>query len=226
MSHYRKHNHKHNAAAEGNLEQAAAGAADPSSQAAEETPEHELLVTLFRELFQTEQSAQLHPLREAKRLGDAPPAAALRLISEHATRALAELPGLAEKNALPVSKLGKSIGAFLSNAREFVIDQLVEAERSYRGTLAGVRHGVDLVELIGHVAEAQGNRELADWSAAWLQERKPLVEELVKSLQWFAQRPEEATSRSLAMQVLGQLKSLLPQLGRSNRRVKLASPSA
>lgn len=221
MSHYRKHNHKHNAA-EGNLQQAAAGAADQTALRDGEAPEHALLVTLFRELFQTERSAQLHPLREAKRLGDAPPAAALRAVSEHATRVLAELPALAEENDLPVSKLGKSIGTLLSNAREFVIDQLVEAERSYRGTLAGVRHGVDLVELIHHVAEVQGKRELADWSTAWLRERKPLVDELVKSLQWFAQRPKEATARSLPLQLIGQLKSLLPHLGRPGRHA--ASP--
>lgn len=190
-------------------------------------PEQALLITLFRELFQTEQSARLHPLREAERLGDAPPSEALRAVAEHATRALSELSGLAERNDLPVSLAGTAVGAFFLNCREFVadqlIDQLVETERSYRGTLIGVRHGVDLVELISHVAAAQGKQELVDWCEGWLQERKPLVDELVQSLQWFAQSPEKATERPATVKLLGLLRSLLTPTRRSESAAVAAS---
>lgn len=220
MSHYRRHHSRHNGAststgspdAQKNSDTADQDASQSKSeQSAASSPAHDLLVSLFRELFQTEQSAQLHPAREAERLGDSPPAQALRAVAEHAKRVLAELPVLAEKNDLPLSGAGAALGLFLSNCREFAADQLIETERSYRGTLLGVRHGVDLVELIGHAAGAQGNRELADWCDSWLKERKPMVDKMVQALQWFAESPEKATSRPMTLKVLGWLKSLLPQ---------------
>lgn len=215
MSHYRNRRNHHKAApAKGadSLAQSEQSEQGTQSAQSEVSADHELLVSLFRELFQTEQSAKLHPMREADRLGDVPPAAALRAIVEHATRALDELPGLAERNDLPVSAAGMTLGVFLSNCRQFAVDQLVEAERSYRGTLIGVRHGVDLVELIGKVAKAQENRELSEWCATWLEARKPLVEQMVQALQWFAENPDKATSRPLTLKVLGRLKALLPQV--------------
>jgi hypothetical protein len=215
MSHYRKHHNHHNVAP-ANRSNSVAGSEQSGQSSQSASPDHELLVTLFRELFQTEKSAKLHSTREADRLGDGPPAAALRAVVEHATRVLNELPGLAEKNDLPVSAAGMALGVFLSNCRQFAVDHLVEAERSYRGTLIGVRHGVDLVELIGKVAKAKDNSELSEWCATWLQERKPLVEQLVQALQWFAENPDKATSRPLTLKVLGRLKALVPQVRSQN----------
>ena len=76
-----------------------------------------------------------------------------------------------------------------------VLDRLIEPERSYRGTLAGMRHGVDLVELIFQVAQVQGRRELQQWCARWLTERRPLVEAVAAELAWFAQSPAEAVGK-------------------------------
>jgi len=154
-----------------------------------------LLQTLFHELFQTETSAKWHPQREARRLGEVPPARALRAVSEHATAVLQELPELARKYDLPVSGLGKTAGFLLSTMRQWVLDRLIEPERSYRGTLGGMRHGVDLVELISQVAQAQSRRELAQWCTRWLSERRPLVEAVAAELAWFAQSPEEAVGK-------------------------------
>jgi hypothetical protein len=154
-----------------------------------------LLETLFHELFQTETSAQWHPQREARRLGEVPPARALRAVSVHATAALQELPELARKYGLPVSGLGTTAGFLLSTMRQWVLDRLIEPERSYRGTLGGMRHGVDLVELISQVAQAQDRRELAQWCARWLSERRPLVEAVAAELMWFAQSPEAAVGK-------------------------------
>lgn len=178
---------------------------DMTAHAAPVTPEsppaaigsadHQLLETLFQELFQTEASAKWHPQREARRLGEVPPAQALRAVSEHASQILQELPVLARQQALKVGTLGKTMGILLSTMRHWVLDRLIEPERSYRGTLAGMRHGVDLVELIFQVAQVQGRRELQQWCARWLTERRPLVEAVAAELAWFAQSPAEAVGK-------------------------------
>ena len=65
---------------------------------------------LVHELFQTEQSAVEHPRIEADRLGDVPPALALREVSVHAARALAELPSLMRRRVGPVAISGSASG--------------------------------------------------------------------------------------------------------------------
>jgi hypothetical protein len=157
-----------------------------------ERPEHAWLATLVRELFQTENSARLHPVVEAERLGDVPPARALRAVAAHALEALDELPPLVTRQGLPVSHAGKRLGAALSALRDHFIDLLINTEKSYRGTLIGMRHGVDLVELIQYTAHEQGDLELARWCGEWLDRRRPLVEETAHQLAWFAANPEVA----------------------------------
>lgn len=105
-----------------------------------------LLSKLCRELFQAETSARLHPRREADRLGDCPPAKALRAVSEDAELALATVP--APFSQRPSWRVGAFAGHAFSVARQAVIDRLVDRERSYRGTLFGLHHCVDLVTLL------------------------------------------------------------------------------
>lgn len=154
--------------------------------------EHVFLSNLVRELFQTEQSARTHPLVEAERLGDVPPAHALRAVSAHAEGVLAELPGMMKAHDLPVSEGGRAMGNALSGLRDHLIDLLVNEEKSYRGTLIGMRHGIDLVELIRGVALVEGNALLATWCAGWIETRRPLVEAVARELAWFAAHPERA----------------------------------
>ena len=173
---------------------------------------HQLLQTLFHELFQTEQSAALHPEREARRLGTVPPADALRQVAEHARRVLVELPELASRRQLPVSRIGQMVGRMFSHARTWFADRLIQPERSYRGTLLGMRHGVDLVTLIRDSALVEGDAELAEWCARWLLEREPLVEAVAAQLQWFAETPDAAlgsTAWAQAEQLLTRLGTLL-----------------
>lgn len=157
--------------------------------------EQALLKSLTHELFQTERSADVHPQREAERLGDIPPAEALRAVSAHAHEVLQELPALAKKHGLPDSFAGQAIGEFFSDMRQLLADRLIEPERSYRGTLLGIRHGVDLVELMRQVARVRGNGELAEWCAGWLAKRQPLVDAVAAQLAWFAQFPDQATGK-------------------------------
>jgi hypothetical protein len=148
-----------------------------------------LLKSMMREFFQTETSAVLHCRREAERLGEAPPSRALLKIAEQAELFLKELPRVAEANDLPKSPGGTAVGAFFSEARDKVFDRLIRTERSYRGTMLGVRHGVDLVQLLGPAAREAAMPELSAFCERWLEARRPLVAELERELAWFANHP-------------------------------------
>jgi hypothetical protein len=156
------------------------------------------LRNLTRELFQTETSAAWHCRREAERLKGAPAAETLLAIAEHAERVLSVLPALAEHEALPVSRLGSAVGVFFSQTRDKVIDRMIKAERSYRGTLLGARHGVDLVRMIRHVAEQSQHVRLMNFCDEWLAVRPRLVERMEENLAWFAERPERAMQTAAA----------------------------
>jgi hypothetical protein len=151
-----------------------------------------LLRSLFRELFQAERSAMRHPRREAERLGGGPPSQALAAVSDHARRIFADLCAAARGNDVPVSRAGMAIGTLFSIARHVVLDRAVDAERSYRGTLLGMRHGIDVVKLIRKVADASGRVELAGFCTRWLEEREPLVERVESAMSWFAEHPQRA----------------------------------
>lgn len=151
-----------------------------------------LRASLMEEIFQTEHSARLHCAREAERLGDSAPARALRACAHHAGAVDVELVAIARKHRLPEGGLGSMIGRVLSRARDVVLDRLIDEERSYRGTLLGLRHGIDAVRMMQHVADASGEVEIAGFCARWLAEREPLVEEVARAMTWFALHPKVA----------------------------------
>ncbi len=154
-----------------------------------------LRATLMRELFQTERSAEEHCTREAGRLAASPPAAALRACALHANHVNQALPDLARANELPVSHGGSVLGRALSFMRTAIVDRTIEEERSYRATLVGLRHGIDVVRMLQYVATASDQRGLAEFCVGWLNEREPLVAEVAKSMRWFAQHPAVAVDR-------------------------------
>jgi len=156
------------------------------------TGQQKLLDNLARELFQTEKSASKHCRREADRLRATPPAVALRAVATHADAVLAELPAMAKRSGLIVSEGGKLTGALFSQVRDKVADLLIDRERSYRGTMLGCRHGLDVVHLLHQVAIAMGNTQLDDFCSAWLNTRLVLVKQLEEELAWFAKHPDEA----------------------------------
>jgi len=128
----------------------------------------QLLHTLFIELFQTEQSADVHSRREADRLGETPPAVALRAVADHAKASLVEITELAKRRGFSDTRGGKVVGSLFSNVRDLLVDRLVDRERSYRGTLLGMRHGLDLVRSTAFAAEAAGDTTLAIALTTWL----------------------------------------------------------
>jgi hypothetical protein len=162
-----------------------------------------LLRNLAHELFQTETSAARHCRREARRLGDAPPAQVLLTAAQHAEAVLRDLPGLAARNGLPVSGAGKLLGALFSEARQRVADHLIEAERSYRGTLLGMRHGADLVRLMRHVASAANASEVVAFCDGWLSVREPLIAQTEEQLAWFASHSERASELARPLPLIG-----------------------
>jgi putative NIF3 family GTP cyclohydrolase 1 type 2 len=143
------------------------------------------------ELFQTERSAERHGQVEADRLGDAPPAVPLQLVSAHATNALAELDVLAKARGHEAAKGGQVVGQFFSEVRQKIADLALTREMSYRGTLLGIRHGIDLVALVHHAA-AESDPELHAWTKTWLEERTRLVDAAARELAWFARNPDVA----------------------------------
>jgi len=151
-----------------------------------------LLDNLTRELFQTETSAVRHSNREADRLGSTPPALALRQVSAHASSILEELPALAERNGMIVSKGGAVVGEMFSQLRDKFADALIDSERSYRGTLLGMQHGLGVVHLLLHFANVNRKSDLEQFCLSWIAARTPLVVAVRDQLRWFAERPSEA----------------------------------
>jgi hypothetical protein len=186
---------------------------DPISPADRQRALQTLLRSLFRELFQTEMSAVKHCRREAERLGEASPAVTLREISRQAQGFLAELPAIARAHELPASAGGAAVGALFSEARDKVFDRLIRSERSYRGTLLGLRHGVDLMVLLGQVARERGYAELSAFCERWLGARVPLIASVERELVWFAKQPHEAVR--LARGILGPRRATKARLSRA-----------
>lgn len=152
-----------------------------------------LLHNVVHEVFQTETSAVRHCRREAERLGATGPGRAMNAISEHAARVLEQLGPVCEREDLPVSVGGRALGAFFSEMRDKVVDRLMQSERSYRGTLIGLHHGIDLMKLVTLAAEAAGKPSLLDLCTDWIPARTALVERAVAELAWFVSHPERAT---------------------------------
>jgi len=156
--------------------------------------EKRLMRSLMRELFQAERSAQSHPRVEAERHPGSPPARALEAVARHADAVMEDLPIRARYHDLPVSITGVAAGAAFSQIRRHLTDYFLDSETSYRATLLGMRHGLDVIAALREAAIAAGDAELADWCSQLEEARRPLIEECARQLSWFAQHPEEATA--------------------------------
>jgi hypothetical protein len=154
------------------------------------------LRNLAHEVFQTETSAVRHCRREAERYEDTPVAQALNAVAQHADTALRDFKELARREALPTSAPGGILGETFSLVRDFFADRMIEAERSYRGTLLGIRHGIDVMHMVEQVARAAGREGLATWAHDWLRARTPLALAVEAQLAWFATHIDRARQRA------------------------------
>jgi hypothetical protein len=164
-------------------------------RAPRECDAYQMIEDLMPEVFQTETSAKKHCTREALRLEDAPPAIHLRAIATHAASALEDLGRVARELDLPDSAGGRIMGRLFSIARVSFFDQIIPVQLSYRGTLLGLRHGVDLVTLLRGVLTEEPILPLIDWCDTWLEDRVPMVELATRELAWFAAHPQAAQAR-------------------------------
>lgn len=183
-----------------------------------------LLAAMVRELFQTEQSAKTHPVTEADRLGDVPPAYALRAVAHHAETALSELPTITKHEDLPVSDGGRGVGALFAALRERFADLTLNEEQSYRATLVGMRHGLDLVESIRHVARVEGDDALVAWCGAWLDRRRVLVDSVASELAWFSRHPDCALRPAMSGAVARGVNALVHGVENLTARVRQLRP--
>lgn len=166
-----------------------------------------LLENLGPELFQTETSASRHCRREAKRYAGAAPSVPLLATAKHADGALVQLKELTARDDMKLSTTGVAIGALLSSVRERLADHLIEAERSYRGTLIGMRHGVDLVITLRHVVTAANRLDWVRFCDEWLNVRVPLVAQTEQQLAWFAEHSDRAIELARPLSIMGRARS-------------------
>ena len=158
---------------------------------------HKLRTKLCRELAQSEQSARVHPIREARRLGNSPPAAALRAVADHAEELRPRFESLLQRDQPIGLSLGKSVGRLFSVLRHVVFDRLIDTERSFRGTLLGIHHGIDVALLLRDVARRAGDVHLVTFCDELLAKRRRLVEHAEASMSWFAEQPGRALQSGL-----------------------------
>jgi hypothetical protein len=178
---------------------------------------------LLREWAQGEASARLHPRRESQRLGDVPPARALAAVVADAEAWWPSLKAIIAARGQGSPPRGRRAGRLFSWLRERIFDLPLDREESYRGTLLGMRHELDLVVLLVARARVIGDEELADFGDRWLGRRRPLVERAADAVRWFAEWPEAALepARStviarLAARLRGGVdRAMLPSGGRS-----------
>lgn len=159
-------------------------------------PLRRLYCKLTRELAQSERSAFLHTRREARRLGDTPPARALRAVGAHAAASRRRFDALVESQPIG-AMLGRRFGELFSILRNLVFDRILDVERSYRGTLLGFHHGIGVARLLRDVAERLDERDMVAFCDAWLEERRALVENAERELRWFADLPRRAIHSGL-----------------------------
>src|SRR6185295_19786823 len=129
---------------------------------------------------------------ESERLAGTPPGSAMEEIALHADKQLEELAELARLRGITPAPAAQAIGRALSVMRDSLADLTTTTEQSYRVTMLGVRHGVDLVRLLRALALKAQDEALKAWTEAWLLRRTELVDAAETELTWFADNPERA----------------------------------
>lgn len=165
----------------------------PNSQPTTESARRHWLKKLIEEFYQTERSAVEHPRKEADRLGNIPPAHAMLAVATHAEQTLAQAHALFSQLDLPEGNVGEGVGKGFSLMRDLVADRLLTMERSYRGTVLGMTHGLDLTTLLIELLErTEPHHELVEFLQRWHHDRAALVETCRHQLSWFVNHPEVA----------------------------------
>jgi hypothetical protein len=165
-------------------------------QSLEMEPIQKLREKLARELAQSEHDAITHCAREARRYGSRPPGQALRAVSEHARKLQPKLAVIWKQQQAIGVRAGRAVGEAFSSIRHFAVDWVLDAERSYRATLLGLRHGLDTARLLREVLVEQRDLPALAVCNALIDGRARLLARLEERLRWFAVHPEIALRSS------------------------------
>lgn len=93
--------------------------------------------------------------------------------------------------------VGRSVGELFSTLRDLIFDRVIDAERSYRGTLLGFHHGVAVARLLREVAVRLHDDHVVGFCDELLAERAPLLDAAEHEVGWFAKRPALAVQSGL-----------------------------
>ncbi len=151
----------------------------------ERSDRRRLLDKLLRELVRSENQAREHAPCEARRIGEAPPVAALREIALHAVMMGPRLTSVLEAHDVGAT----APAATFSRLRTLVPDRLYDAERAYLAALLDLRHGLDVVRVLREVARLEELFGLIRWCDDWLAARRTLVARVEAQLAWFGEQP-------------------------------------
>ncbi|MEO8554675.1 MAG: hypothetical protein ABI678_32080 [Kofleriaceae bacterium] len=154
-------------------------------------PRTRLRDKLCRELAQAERDARLHPRREARRLADGDAAQALTAIADHADGIEPVLLKLLGRASIGV-KVAHAVASVFSGVRHLLVDRMIGRERSYRMTLLGIKHGVDVARMLREVAMLNHDVALLKFCDLFLVERLCLLEDAEQAFLWFAENPDIA----------------------------------
>lgn len=157
----------------------------------DETSLERLRDKLCRELAQSEHDAAVHCDREAQRYGNDPPGPVLRTLADHARELRPKLHAVWGKQTIGV-RAGRAVGEVFSALRHFVFDWMIDAERSYRATLLGLRHGIGVAQLLREILSRQRDRQALEVIDELIARRSELVEQADERLSWFAEHPDVA----------------------------------
>lgn len=155
-----------------------------------------LLQKLVREAARSEAQALAHPAREAKRIGPMPPIEALQAVADHAAHMQQRFTEMLDGHGLEPLEPPGSLSTTLASLRHLVVDRVVDPERAYRTALLDLRHGVEVVKLLGEIARREMLFGLIRWSDDWLCARRTLVARAEAQLTWFVE--QEAILADLA----------------------------
>jgi hypothetical protein len=156
------------------------------------TEHQRLREKLCRELAQSEHDAVIQTAREAARLHVCPPAEKLRAIAAHAEHLRPRMNALMIREQPVGIRVGRLVGELFSGLRHLFFDRMLSAERSYRATLLGVRHGIDAAWLLRDVARREEQIRLFRFCDDLIAEREVLLRDAERALSWFADHPEIA----------------------------------
>lgn len=156
------------------------------------TASQKLCSKLCREFAQSEQSASSHCRREATKFGCMDPRNAMTAIATHADAMRPRFEAVMTRRKTTGIGFGRLLGEAFSLVRHGVLDRLIDVERSYRGTLLGVRHGADVARMLRALAAREADHDFVAFCDGWLAQRLALIERAEHAMLWFASHPNHA----------------------------------